>query len=277
MLITERHPFIKISKEVADICKPLGLFNIHHFTYQKHCDDGGRINVSNRPDWIADYYNLQLIQSSLFEAKPSLYKPRYDVWLDDYDLEVYRHGKLYYNTGHSITISQPQADGCEFFLFSAKVVDKKSIPFLAKNLDILYHFILYFKDRAAKLLKRAQNATIRDVDIIQAVRSADLILSEQALCDKMLANKEKFFKSTRIYKYTFESGEQKGIKLSDREIDCIIHLLNNKTGKQTAKEMRISPRTVEHYLDNIRTKFDCNTKSDLFVKLKQYNLPFMNR
>jgi DNA-binding CsgD family transcriptional regulator len=276
MLITDKHPFIKISKELIEICKPLELFNIHHFTYQKHCNDGGRINLSNKPNWIMDYYNLNLLQSSLFEAKPSLYKPKYDVWLDDYNLQVYQHGKLYYNTGQSITIAQPQEDGCEFFLFSAAVQDKKSISFLARNMDILYHFICYFKDRAAKLLKKAKSHKIVTVGELERAELVNLTLSDQTFYDLMIDHKRKFFKSTRIYKYTFENSEHKGINLTGREIDCIVHLLNNRTSIQTAEKMHISQRTVEHYLDNIRAKFNCDTKSALYAKLKKYNLPFIN-
>lgn len=271
MLITPKHPFLKLSSQIADICKPLELLNISHFTYQKQFNDGSRISLSNKPQWIEDYYNLQLFDTSLFEANPSLYQPRFDVWVGDYDLEVYRHGKLYYNTSPSITIAEPQSNGCAFYLFSSSSEYQHAINFLSNNRDALYHFILYFKDKAASHIQKAQNNKI----IIPAnnkITDLPELLTAQTVSANMLERKKKFFKTTRIHKYIFDDKELNGIKLTNREIDCITCLLNNKTATQTAQFMNISQRTVESYLENIKTKFNCHSKSELYIKLKQHPL-----
>lgn len=268
-MLDSKHPFIRISQELAEICQPLELIGINHFTYQKSFNDGSRINLSSKPQWIEDYYNLKLYESSLFEAKSTLYKPYHEIWIGDYDLEVYRCGKLRYNNSHSITITEPQSNSCEFYLFSATEDNLQVIEFLSRNVDILYHFILYFKDRAGYLLKNAHKYKL-SLNTIR-VPYHDLLLAREGFNNSMLERKKEFLRETQIYRYIFGEKEHPKAKLSKREIDCVLHLLDNKTAEETAALMDISRRTVESYLENIKIKLNCTNKVELYRKLKKYH------
>ncbi|KTD11917.1 LuxR family transcriptional regulator [Legionella gratiana] len=61
--------------------------------------------------------------------------------------------------------------------------------------------------------------------------------------------------------------ELDGVYLSKREIDCLQHLIQGKTTKMTAKILRLSPRTVEYYLENIKAKLGVNSKAELIHKV----------
>ena len=64
---------------------------------------------------------------------------------------------------------------------------------------------------------------------------------------------------------------QKEIKFTNREKDCLRILAYGMTAKEIAREMDISPRTVEGYLQALRIKMGCSCKSQLVIKiLKQY-------
>ena len=106
---------------------------------------GSKISLSNKPKWIEDYYNFNLHESSLFEKNPEEYQASFNVFFGDYDLEVHRHGKLYYNTMHSISIIEPHSDSCEFYLFATTPDNEEAIHYLNNHREILYHFILLFK------------------------------------------------------------------------------------------------------------------------------------
>jgi DNA-binding CsgD family transcriptional regulator len=55
----------------------------------------------------------------------------------------------------------------------------------------------------------------------------------------------------------------KGVYFTRRELDCVKELIRGKTIKMIARTLDVSPRTIEHHLENIRSKACCNTKSEL--------------
>lgn len=57
------------------------------------------------------------------------------------------------------------------------------------------------------------------------------------------------------------------IDLTEREIECLTHLMQGKSAKQTAGVMNISVRTVEFHLNNAKLKASCRTKIELLGKI----------
>lgn len=58
-------------------------------------------------------------------------------------------------------------------------------------------------------------------------------------------------------------NDQSNSLLTNREMDCLFYLLRGKSSKQTAAILKISFRTVEQYIEQLKAKFKCETKSDL--------------
>lgn len=265
MILVANHPLLLLSQELAALCKPLESLHIHHFTYTKRYYDGSRISLSNKPQWIADYYNMGLFDSSLFEAQPTIFQAGFNVWIGDYDLDVYRHGKQYYNTSHSITIIEPQKDGCEFYFFATAPEHYRAIDYIANNIDILHRFILFLKDSGALILQKASQQRITLTNN-NAADGNQIILPRDKNYDRQMADKHKdFLKKTPIRKYIW--GDD--IKLSRREIDCVKYLLQGKTAPEIAQIINISVRTAESYIDNIKIKLNCRTKQELVDRLKK--------
>ncbi len=62
----------------------------------------------------------------------------------------------------------------------------------------------------------------------------------------------------------FKIGEQFGESyFTFREAQCMAQLMRGKTIKSTALFLGLSPRTVEYYLKNMKSKLKCRTKSEL--------------
>jgi DNA-binding CsgD family transcriptional regulator len=53
--------------------------------------------------------------------------------------------------------------------------------------------------------------------------------------------------------------------LSHRELECLFLILRGKSAKQTGEIMSLSKRTIESYIENIKNKFGCESKSDLIT------------
>lgn len=62
------------------------------------------------------------------------------------------------------------------------------------------------------------------------------------------------------------------MKLTDRQHQCISLLLQGKTNNQVAEALKLSPRTIESYIENIKNKLGCNSKSMLIEKILDLGL-----
>jgi len=56
------------------------------------------------------------------------------------------------------------------------------------------------------------------------------------------------------------------IQLTTRQIDCLYYLALGMTAKLIANKLNISSRTVEHYIETIKTKLNCYNRSELIAK-----------
>lgn len=54
-----------------------------------------------------------------------------------------------------------------------------------------------------------------------------------------------------------------GTDLTNRESECLFFILRGKSCKTIARILEISPKTVEYYIDQLKYKMNCVTKSDL--------------
>jgi DNA-binding CsgD family transcriptional regulator len=59
------------------------------------------------------------------------------------------------------------------------------------------------------------------------------------------------------------------IYLSKQEIHCLRHLITGKTFKLIGQALQLSPRTVEHYIENIKRKLNVKTRQELIEKVIQ--------
>ncbi len=62
---------------------------------------------------------------------------------------------------------------------------------------------------------------------------------------------------------------QESPSLSNRERDVIQLLLQGKSNKLIASEMKVTERTIEFHLTNIYSKFQVNSRMELVLKLKE--------
>lgn len=55
--------------------------------------------------------------------------------------------------------------------------------------------------------------------------------------------------------------------ITAREADCLLHFAQGKTIRSTAEALELSPRTVEFYLKNMKSKLQCHSKSEFVQKI----------
>lgn len=90
-----------------------------------------------------------------------------------------------------------------------------------------------------------------------------LLLSE----DQLISVKEK--RDLRCY---YLGPDYPDIYFTKREAECIFWMAHGLTIAETALKMYLSPRTVEFYVKNMKTKLGCASKKRLIEKVMKTGL-----
>ncbi len=64
------------------------------------------------------------------------------------------------------------------------------------------------------------------------------------------------------------------IQLTQREAQCLYHLLHAFTAQQIGRTLHISPRTVEAHISNLKNKIGVQTKQEIIEKINQDQIQF---
>lgn len=88
--------------------------------------------------------------------------------------------------------------------------------------------------------------------------------SEQKLPIASVESKQKIPKM-KYYLGLQENNEE--IYFTSREAEVMIHLLYGQTLNSAAANLKLSPRTIEYYVKNMKAKLECRTKAELISKV----------
>lgn len=63
--------------------------------------------------------------------------------------------------------------------------------------------------------------------------------------------------------------------LTLRQLDCLYYLVRGMTMKQIAQAMNLAPKTIEHYLESIKKKLNCQSRTELISHALQ--IPYIRK
>lgn len=226
------------------IIKPLiDFFRLTSFVYQKNFLDGSEIRLSNQPVWVRHFYANKLHQKSIFEVHPKRFKKNRIIWASLPQHQGVLKEARDFNIDHGITFIEPSDNGCEFFFIGTQSNRPEVMANYLNHIDILERFLCYFRDKASRLIKEAQQHRLIIPNKFTEAINTDLF--------------ENFDRSAFLEALDIDQP------FSGRELQCIKLLLKGYQLKMMAKELNISPRTIETHLNHIKTKLGLKTKADL--------------
>ncbi len=131
------------------------------------------------------------------------------------------------------------------------------------------------KDNNTYLLQKSplkdDDNKIKGIILLCTKFSAANLLSQL----KQIDQKYCFLQKDRLH-YVIDENHNP-IGLSTRELECLFLQLRGKTAKEIAEILKLSKRTVEYYIDNMKTKFGCFNKTELLTAAMsqgyQYHIP----
>ncbi len=247
--VIDRHS-IKHNNKIKKVTKPLrDHFGIEYFSHHQINSRGNYVCLADRIDYAENYVQNKIYLTEAYHGLPALFQPGVsywqlpDEWENGFDVRV------------GVMLIEKKEDTAHFYGFCAR--SKSAIKTLAFNHPkILSSFASHFCHELRHELEEMRYA---EFDIFTLSANPDQ--PQHAHIDK-----------STLYAYYKDLGLSAEVsiskKISKRERECLLLLLDAKSAKETASILGIGYRTVESYFENIKVKFNCWTKQELFTQAK---------
>jgi DNA-binding CsgD family transcriptional regulator len=155
------------------------------------------------------------------------------------------------------TIISHTPTGIDYYHFASHLTDKRINQIYLANIDLLYRFIDYFKEKVSqsRFLRQAYQFII-DLALFRPVKMTPFD------DESIVYDRGDFFKSIQLHK----NNTIHDIKLSKRQDELLQFIVHGKTIKEISEILQLSPRTIGHYFETVKMKFNVLTKSELINK-----------
>lgn len=260
-----KHVMVKHGHQFGELCEPIfKATQINYVGLARLYKDGARSYLISNPEWgkvlLENKYHLAGTEDAL------LYGPEFShqLWhassmftLNEKTQNLFKDC-VANNYGNGITLIERANDFVEFFHICTNSGYERVDPFLENNIDILWNYVLYIRESLAKNkeLKNAYNKKYQ-YNLISFDGNSQL---------NSKPNSE-----LHVRKY-YLGGYFGDVYFTTKEMDCMILLYQNKNINEMARILNLSSRTIEAYLENIRLKISCPTKTALVLELSRNNL-----
>jgi DNA-binding CsgD family transcriptional regulator len=242
------------SSRVRVICEPLKHLGIDCFYYRRVYNDCKYLTLSNGHEEYHKQYFENIKKSDpqfikAFNLTP-YNEPHFCLWpTKSKILPPIVSLQNMYNIWHGFGINYRKEEYCEVFCFAFNTQTNSKEQFYFQNIYKLVKFCNFFRIQVADLLERDKSKI--------AVYAEKFDLS-------YIGNDNKNSFITDIDK-NFGLRSQNGnlVYLTKREFESLKLVANNKTVKEVAHLLNLSPRTVEAYINNLKLKVGVNYKNQL--------------
>jgi DNA-binding CsgD family transcriptional regulator len=265
----QNHAAFSLQCHINELCQHLFKESmINYFNFERFYYTGKYFTIGNYPieqhQVLYDYYFRQHNYPRLKEFQD--FKHRYALLScaidgDEYAQKIKKNIALAFETkvSHRFIICEHNTieKYYELFSFGVKLKSSQAMLQLTGQVDLMEKFVVYFKIKAKPLIKSLEKNSfylpkfLDEVIVSDFVRGPyfsppelekNVIITRQG--DQNIYQRKKILLS--------ESGEH--VKLTSREAECLQHLSKGSSLKEIAKQLHISPRTVETHLNHIKNK-----------------------
>ena len=238
------------------LSKFLQAFGIDYFCWQRITNSGYWSLMSNNPDWL-----LYSAEQQFYLHDPSLMDPKLYhnalFFAPSFKNKVFQSTFIQqaaekFNIYDGLIIINRTWYGCEWS-FLASYGQKNNIYNCYLNyLSEIKQYIAYYKQCLNKTIAAMQDNFVD----ISAIKKQNFYANALQLPLEPASDNKKQCIET--------------LKLTPREKDCLQLAMLGQTAKQIAKNLTISPRTVETHLENIRHRYQLKSKQEF---QQQFYLP----
>lgn len=243
---------------VREICEPLALIGITGFFFMRVYNDNSMIDLATHLEWGMHFFSK--VYNNTYEKqdiKNHFFPTNYvNLWEHYPENIIWQEGKNFFSVGNGVSIVHNHANYNDIFSFFTDSKNFKLNEFYINNINLLEKFIVYFKDKAKRLIDKAENSKL----IIPSHYLEPLSNND----DPHLFNFEHFLDSINISK--------PNETLSKRECECLYWVAFGKTAEEIGCILGCSKRTIEFHITNAKTKANTNKITTLIYQAAKTGL-----
>ena len=244
----KNHFALTSANEVNDICRPLKDIGITYFNYLKIYKDGSRELLTNNAPWIDHFYKNALYLTAGVVDVEHLLPKGYFLWSElDLNDPAYSQGQESFNIDNGVSFVIKRDEITYLSIFASTKDNMHINNFYIRNVDLFRRFIQYFHDRGSDLIKQAKSNKIvlPQQQIINSNRLKNIEIPSNV--------RRSFYKKTKMDKfYLLDVSDD--LYLTPKQAEVATYLVVGATAKQCARQLGISYRTVETYIEEIKQK-----------------------
>lgn len=283
-----QHPALNFSEDLSAICRPLHRLNIDYFSHVRVKKNGDLTGLASNPGFSENYLRKKYYNADIHMAREDNLG-EFVLW-DAIDLDpeaaIMNQEAANFGIQHTFTIIEKNAEWNDYYHFSNSANSKAINQVYLANYDLLKLFIQHFHNniKQSKPLSHAYDLVFRIEDEPKKIKFNDdhssiftldkrieflncLTVDQLESLNKQLISKiQTTAPGSQIEDQMRVKNEKSSLTIesfSKRELECIRYTLKGKSAKQISYELKISTRTVEEYLANIKTKMGVYSKSEL--------------
>lgn len=251
----------KYANRVKEDSKPLLNLDIQHFYYFRITDEGNNFVFSSRPEINEYYFENKLYLNGPFLRHPQNFQSGF-FFFDDIEKEKYNNSLALVAKSFKyrpvIGLCKREKNYAEFFNFWSDTQDSQNSKYLDPSfLNLLTSYAEHFKKK---------NQSILYSDAAPHHNLKALIGEKFSKIDPYRKiQEEENLKRMFLNEIGLSSYVRQAELLSNREKQCVQLMLKGKSSKEIAEDLILSPRTVEHYFNHIKNKFNCQFKNEVFT------------
>ncbi|MBX9586087.1 MAG: helix-turn-helix transcriptional regulator [Gammaproteobacteria bacterium] len=245
----------KIKKITASIKR---LFDLEYFLYTLVGHNGQIFATGTEVKYLEFYFNKML-----YRADPVLIEPK-----NTQNRISYCHSSMIdspirflaapfmneLNHDNILLLQETNKLGAHHYLFATNKNKGCIINYYLNHLEALKIFTSYFQNEAIHIINKSIESTP-----INLYNLPNEFLSKSNFEPKDITQKQQ-----NIFLQKHNLTEINTI--TPREWDCLKLSLQSMSSKECAKILKISHRTVEFHLENLKNKFKCSNKKELISK-----------
>ncbi len=253
----------KIRRATRPLRERLG---IGYFTYHKIDRQGKYTVLVDRPDWAEHYVGEKFYLDDPFLSQPEAFSPGISLLQirDGEENRILKAGKERFGLDLGAVLIEKSRDCVEFFGFCGNRKKSALEKLYLNHPSLMRAFGRYFKKEMARELAAME----KEAALLKDLKGKNYSRKVPVEPDIPRADLQAFLEDLKIGAPGFES-------LSRRERECVSLLLIGKSARETARELGLSPRTVEFYFESIKSKLSCQSKQEVFAAaaaMKEWNI-----